>query len=88
MRKMPIQFVPKGADIPKEGKWVRNLLQQMWQDISFLMNRKLEFQTFTDIPDTKPAADTVESGTIIFVSDGAVGDKYRYSDGINWYTLG
>lgn len=42
---------------------------------------------YTDTPDTKPVAADFE-GTIIYVSDGGAGAKFRGSDGSAWVNLG
>lgn len=42
--------------------------------------------TFTTA--TKPAASTVQAGTMIFVSDAGAGSQFQGSDGTTWRTLG
>lgn len=56
-------------------------------DGSEAMTGPLELMEYTDTPDTKPAAASYE-GTIIYVSDGGAGAKFRGSDGTNWVNLG
>jgi hypothetical protein len=52
------------------------------------MTAPLELMTYTDTPDTKPAAAAANAGSIIYVSDGGAGAKFRGSDGTSWVNLG
>lgn len=70
-------------DIPTN---LRAGLQFIWEEIARVVNGKVDIQTFTET--TKPAATDVPVATIIYISDGADGDRMRYSDGTVWRTLG
>jgi hypothetical protein len=57
------------------------------KDGSEPMTGPLQLNSYTDAPDTKPAAASWPRA-IIYVSDGGAGAKFRGSDGTSWVNLG
>lgn len=68
-------------------RYAHRLNRVLPTDGSEAMVGPLELMEYTDAPDTKPTAADYE-GTVIYVSDGVAGAKFRGSDGTSWINLG